>query len=141
MLLFLLYLLHQLFFIHGEISYTIQRFNLSPDKTDTLHLPSSKCLREEDVCTSFSAKVDESAEDTHSCKCSCMPEAATLGFINGSWQCVDNKEYRENELQGKSTEVNLYILYFFNVTRKSYSDCSSDCLSHGQNYCKYCFRS
>lgn len=107
MFLLLLCLLYQLFFIHGEISgkYTIQRFHSTSDKTDTVQLSSSKCLHGDDVCTRFSAKVDESAEDTHSCNCSCLPEAATFAFVNGSWRCVDNKEFRENELQGKSIQV------------------------------------
>ena len=109
MFLLSLCLLYQLFLIHDEIlgtyAYTIQRFHSTSDNTDTLQLPSSKCLHEEDVCTRFSAKIDESTEDTHSCKCSCLPEAATVGFINGSWRCVDNKEFRENELQGKSIQV------------------------------------
>ena len=104
-MLLLLYLLHQTLFVVAErypYKYTIQRVLLSGKKYgyDGVLLPNRRCQRENDACKRFHANLG-SPQSTCLCLCSSY-DAATFGVKNGLWRCVDNKEIRERELQGKS---------------------------------------
>jgi len=103
MFLLIVCLLHQPFFVGGELSkYSVQikRPLHASGKIDGFYLPSSPCQRNlSNACTPFHANI--TLTETHGCLCSCKLDAATFGVKDGSWQCIVNKEIRERGLQSK----------------------------------------
>ena len=99
-------LLYQIVLVYGDSKHLVRigRVVFSDKEGDSFGLPYEDyewCSRH-NVCSHFGANLSQMAPTIELCKCSCLREkASTFSIKNGQWQCIDNKEIRERELDGK----------------------------------------
>ena len=98
-------LLYQIILVYGDSKHSvrIRRVVLLDKEGDSFELPLRYewCSRH-NACSRFDANLSQTAFKLRLCKCSCSRQkASTFSLKNGQWQCIDNKEIRERELDGK----------------------------------------
>ena len=100
-------LLYQNVLVYGDSKHSVRIgrivLSLLYKEGDSFELPYDRewCSRH-NACSRFDANLSQTAFELRLCKCSCSrKKASTFSIKNGQWQCIDNKEIRERELDGK----------------------------------------